>query len=33
LIEGDIELPSDFDGVVYIQLDKADWQTQLGIEL
>jgi predicted nucleotide-binding protein len=33
LIEGDIEIPSDFDGVVYIPLDKADWQTNLGIEL
>lgn len=33
LIEGDIEIPSDFDGVVYIPLDKADWQTKLGMEL
>ena len=33
LIEGAIEIPSDFDGVVYIPLDKADWQTNLGIEL
>jgi predicted nucleotide-binding protein len=33
LVEGDVELPSDFDGVVYISFDKADWQTQLGIEL
>jgi predicted nucleotide-binding protein len=33
LVKGDIEIPSDFDGVVYIQLDKADWKTKLGIEL
>jgi hypothetical protein len=33
LVEGDIEIPPDFDGVVYISLDKADWQTKLGIEL
>jgi predicted nucleotide-binding protein len=33
LVEGDVELPSDFDGVVYISLDTADWQKQLGIEL
>ena len=33
LTEGDVEIPSDFDGVVYIELDKADWQTKLGIEL
>jgi predicted nucleotide-binding protein len=33
LVEGDIEIPSDFDGVVYISLDEADWQTKLGIEL
>jgi predicted nucleotide-binding protein len=33
LIEGNIEIPSDFDGVVYIPLDQADWQTKLGIEL
>jgi predicted nucleotide-binding protein len=33
LVKGDIELPSDFDGVVYISLDKEDWQTKLGGEL
>jgi predicted nucleotide-binding protein len=33
LIKGDIELPSDFDGVVYISLDKEDWQAKLGSEL
>jgi predicted nucleotide-binding protein len=33
LVEGDTEIPSDFDGVVYISLDEADWQTKLGIEL
>jgi predicted nucleotide-binding protein len=33
LIKGDIELPSDFEGVVYISLDKEDWQTKLGLEL
>jgi predicted nucleotide-binding protein len=33
LVKGDIELPSDFDGVVYIPLDKDDWQTRLGVEL
>jgi predicted nucleotide-binding protein len=33
LFEGNIEIPSDFDGVVYISLDEADWQTKLGLEL
>ena len=33
LVEGDIELPCDFDGVFYIELGKADWQPTLGIEL
>ena len=33
LVKGNIELPSDFDGVVYISLDSADWQRQLGQEL
>jgi predicted nucleotide-binding protein len=33
LVKGDIEIPSDFDGVVYISLDKDDWQTKLGGEL
>jgi predicted nucleotide-binding protein len=33
LVKGDIERPSDFDGVVYISLDRDDWQTALGREL
>jgi predicted nucleotide-binding protein len=33
LVKGDIERPSDFDGVVYISLDEADWQMRLGREL
>ena len=33
LVKGDIELPSDYDGVVYISLDNGDWQTKLGVEL
>jgi predicted nucleotide-binding protein len=33
LVKGNIELPSDFDGVVYISLDKEEWKTKLGIEL
>jgi predicted nucleotide-binding protein len=33
LVKGDIERPSDFDGVVYISLDGGDWQKQLGQEL
>jgi predicted nucleotide-binding protein len=33
LVKGEIEIPSDFDGVVYISLDKDDWQRRLGIEL
>jgi Predicted nucleotide-binding protein containing TIR-like domain len=33
LVKGEIERPSDFDGVVYISLDEADWQTRLGREL
>jgi predicted nucleotide-binding protein len=33
LVKGNIELPSDFDGVVYISLDQADWPMQLGREL
>jgi len=33
LVRGDVELPSDFDGVVYISLDKEDWQAKLGGEL
>ena len=33
LVQGDIERPSDFDGVVYISLDNAHWQAELGREL
>jgi predicted nucleotide-binding protein len=33
LVKGDIERPSDFDGVVYISLDDADWHVRLGREL
>jgi predicted nucleotide-binding protein len=33
LVKGDIELPSHYDGVVYISLDNEDWQTKLGVEL
>jgi predicted nucleotide-binding protein len=33
LVKGDIERPSDFDGVVYISLDSANWQMELGREL
>jgi len=33
LVKGGIELPSDYDGVVYISLDKEDWQNKLGVEL
>jgi predicted nucleotide-binding protein len=34
LVKGGIERPSDFDGVVYIDLDDADgWKQQLGREL
>jgi predicted nucleotide-binding protein len=33
LVKGDVELPSDYDGVVYISLDHEDWQTKLGGEL
>lgn len=33
LVKGDIERPSDFDGVVYIALDDGSWQMQLGREL
>jgi len=33
LIRGAVERPSDFDGVVYISLDSADWKTELGREL
>jgi hypothetical protein len=33
LIKGEIERPSDFDGVVYISLVDADWQMRLDREL
>jgi predicted nucleotide-binding protein len=33
LVKGDIERPSDFDGVVYISLDNGNWKTELGNEL
>jgi len=33
LLKGSVERPSDFDGVVYISLDHADWRTKLGTEL
>lgn len=34
LVKGDVERPSDFDGIVYIPLDSAGaWKTQLAREL
>ena len=34
LLKGDVEIPSDYAGVVYIRLDESGgWQTQLAIEL
>jgi predicted nucleotide-binding protein len=33
VVKGDIERPSDFDGVVYISFHKEDWRTKLGQEL
>ncbi|KAB1072247.1 nucleotide-binding protein [Methylobacterium soli] len=33
LVKGDIERPSDFDGVVYIPLDHGHWQAGLAREL
>lgn len=33
LIKGDIERPSDFDGVVYISLDNGSWKAELTREL
>jgi len=33
IVKGDIERPSDFDGVVYISFDQEDWRTKLGREL
>lgn len=32
VVKGSIERPSDFDGVVYISLDEADWRTKLASE-
>ena len=34
LHKGDIEIPSDYDGVLYVKLDEADaWQAKLAQEL
>lgn len=33
LVKGEIERPSDFDGVVYISFDSGNWQMELGREL
>jgi len=33
MVKGNIERPSDFDGVAYISIDEADWRTKLGTEL
>jgi len=33
VVKGDIERPSDFEGVVYISFDKEDWRAKLGQEL
>jgi predicted nucleotide-binding protein len=33
LVKGNIERPSDFDGVVYISLDNGGWRTDLAREL
>jgi predicted nucleotide-binding protein len=33
LVKGELETPSDFDGVVYIPLDNGDWKSALGQEL
>jgi predicted nucleotide-binding protein len=33
MVKGDVERPSDFDGVVYISLDGADWRVKLASEL
>lgn len=33
LVKGDVERPSDFDGVVYISLDQVDWKIALAREL
>jgi predicted nucleotide-binding protein len=33
LVKGDVERPSDFDGVVYISLDNGSWKVDLAREL
>jgi predicted nucleotide-binding protein len=33
LVKGDIDLPSDYEGVVYISIDEEDWRTKLATEL
>lgn len=33
LVKGDVERPSDFDGVVYIPLDQGHWKIDLAKEL
>lgn len=33
IIRGDVERPSDFDGVVYISFENEDWRVKLGQEL
>ncbi len=33
LVKGDVERPSDFDGVVYMSLDNGSWKMDLGNEL
>jgi predicted nucleotide-binding protein len=32
LVKGNVRRPSDFDGVVYVALDAADWRVKLGQE-
>lgn len=33
MVKGNVERPSDFDGVLYISLDQTDWRAKLGKEL
>lgn len=33
ILKGDVERPSDFDGVVYLSYEKEEWRTKLGQEL
>lgn len=33
MLKGNIERPSDYDGVLYISLEAADWKTELATEL